>query len=160
MIRSQRAPRLPLLFTRYVTPLRSQWEREFPRWLAPCRAALGDTRRERWAPRVSARSPRTAGERKRVEPLAAPIAPDDYEQVHHFVCTSCWDPGPLEPVLATRAEALIGGPQAVLIIDDTALRLFGPEAWTRDPACRKSDARIARSRRLRPRNSTGCRPPV
>jgi SRSO17 transposase len=61
------------------------------------------------------------GERKSVEPLVARVAPDDYEQVHHFVCTSCWDPVPLEHVLAEKAEALVGGPDAVLIIDDTAL---------------------------------------
>ena len=61
------------------------------------------------------------GERKSVEPLVARVAPDDYEQVHHFVCTSCWDPAPLERVLAAKAEALVGGPEAVLIIDDTAL---------------------------------------
>jgi SRSO17 transposase len=41
--------------------------------------------------------------------------------VHHFVCTSCWDPAPLERVLAEKAQALVGGADAVLIIDDTAL---------------------------------------
>lgn len=61
------------------------------------------------------------GERKSVEPLVARVAPDDYEQVHHFVCASCWDPAPLERVLATKAQALVGGPEAVLIVDDTAL---------------------------------------
>ena len=61
------------------------------------------------------------GERKSVEPLVARVAPDDYEQVHHFVCTSCWEPAPLERVLAERAQAMVGGPDAVLIIDDTAL---------------------------------------
>jgi SRSO17 transposase len=61
------------------------------------------------------------GERKSVEPLVARVAPDDYEQVHHFVCTSCWDPAPLERVLAEKAQALVGGPDAVLIVDDTAL---------------------------------------
>ena len=61
------------------------------------------------------------GDRKSVEPLAARVAPDDYEQVHHFVCASCWKPEPLERVLAEKAESLVGGPDAVLIIDDTAL---------------------------------------
>jgi SRSO17 transposase len=61
------------------------------------------------------------GERKSVEPLVARVAPDDYEQVHHFVCTSCWDPAPLEGVLAAKAAAMVGGRDAVLIIDDTAL---------------------------------------
>jgi SRSO17 transposase len=61
------------------------------------------------------------GDRKSLEPLVARVAPDDYEQVHHFVCTSCWDPVPLERVLAAKAQAMVGGPDAVLIIDDTAL---------------------------------------
>ena len=41
--------------------------------------------------------------------------------MHHFVCASCWDPAPLERVLAAKAQAMVGGPDAVLIIDDTAL---------------------------------------
>jgi len=61
------------------------------------------------------------GDRKSVEPLAARVAPDDYAQVHHFVCASCWDPAPLERVLAARAQAMVGGRDAVLIVDDTAL---------------------------------------
>jgi SRSO17 transposase len=61
------------------------------------------------------------GDRKSVEPLAARVAPDDYAQVHHFVCASCWPPEPLERVLAEKAQELVGGPDAVLIVDDTAL---------------------------------------
>jgi SRSO17 transposase len=61
------------------------------------------------------------GERKSVEPLAGRVAPDDYAQVHHFVCASCWDPAPLERVLAAKAQRMVGGPDAVLIVDDTAL---------------------------------------
>jgi SRSO17 transposase len=61
------------------------------------------------------------GDRKSVGPLAARVAPDDYGQVHHFVCASCWPPEPLERVLAEKAQALVGGQDAVLIVDDTAL---------------------------------------
>jgi SRSO17 transposase len=96
------------------------WEREFDRWLAPFWAALGDTRRRRWGP-VYVRGLLGPGERKSVEPLVARVAPDDYEQVHHFVCASCWDPAPLERVLAEKGQAMVGGRDAVLIIDDTAL---------------------------------------
>lgn len=53
--------------------------------------------------------------------MAERVAPADGEQLHHFVCTSCWDPGPLERVLATKAQRLIGGTPAVLIVDNTAL---------------------------------------
>lgn len=96
------------------------WEREFDRWLRPFWTALGDKRRQRWAP-VYARGLLGPGERKSIAPLAARVAPDDVEQVHHFVCTSCWDPAPVERVLAGKAQRLIGGPDAVLIVDDTAL---------------------------------------
>jgi SRSO17 transposase len=53
------------------------------------------------------------------------VAPDDYAEVHHFVCASCWPPEPLERVLATKAQALVGGPDAVLIVDDTAFLTQG-----------------------------------
>src|SRR6266540_3535820 len=96
------------------------WEREFDRWLAPFWTALGDRRRRRWGP-VYVRGLLGPGERKSVQPLAARVAPGDYPQVHHFLCTSGWDPAPLERVLAAKAQALVGGPEAVLIIDDTAL---------------------------------------
>jgi SRSO17 transposase len=99
------------------------WQREFDTWLAPFWAALGDARRERWAP-VYVRGLLGPGDRKRVQRLAASVAPGDYAQVHNFVCASCWDPTPLERVLAERARAMGGGRDAVLmvlVIDDTAL---------------------------------------
>ena len=96
------------------------WEREFNRWLAPFWAALGDMRRRRWGP-VYVRGLLGPGDRKSIEPLAARVAPDDYAQVHHFICASCWQPEPLERVLAEKAQRMVGGPEAVLIIDDTAL---------------------------------------
>ena len=61
------------------------------------------------------------GERKSVGPLAAAVAPGDYAQVHHFVNAASWDPAPLERVLAAKAQRLVGGRDAVLIVDDTAL---------------------------------------
>ena len=96
------------------------WEREFDRWLAPFWAALGDTRRRRWGP-VYVRGVLGPGDRQSVEPLATRTAPADYQQLHHLVSGSRWDPAPPERVLAEKAQALVGGPDAVLIVDDTAL---------------------------------------
>lgn len=96
------------------------WEREFDHWLHPFWTALGDKRRQQWAP-VYARGLLGPGERKSIEPLASRVAPADVEQLHHFVCTSCWDPAPLERVLAKKAQRLVGRPKSVLIVDDTAL---------------------------------------
>ena len=96
------------------------WEHEFVEWMAPFWAALRDRRRERWAP-VYVRGLLGSGERKSIEPLAARTAPADYQQLHHFVSGSCWDAAPLERVLAAKAQQLVGGRDAVLIVDDTAL---------------------------------------
>lgn len=47
------------------------------------------------------------GDRKSVQPMAARVAPDDHEQLHHFIATSAWDPLPLET--ACRTDRLTGG---------------------------------------------------
>ncbi len=61
------------------------------------------------------------GERKSVQPMAARVAPADGDQLHHFVSSPAWQTAPLAAVLAREADRLVGGPDAVLIIDDTAL---------------------------------------
>lgn len=96
------------------------WEREFEHWLEPFMDALGHKKQRKWAP-VYIRGLLGPGERKSIEPMAERVAPDDGEQLHHFLCTSCWDPAPLERVLAEKAQRMVGGPDAVLIIDDTTL---------------------------------------
>ncbi len=96
------------------------WEAEFTRWLAPFLAALGHKARHRWAP-VYLRGLLGPGERTSVQPMAARVAPEDHEQLHHFIATSGWDPAPVEAALAREAQRLVGGPEAVLIVDDTAL---------------------------------------
>ena len=83
-------------------------------------AVLGHAARRRWAP-VYLRGLLAPGERKSVQPLAARVAPGQHEQLHHFVATSCWATAPLERVLAEQAQRLVGGPGAVLIVDDTTL---------------------------------------
>jgi SRSO17 transposase len=53
--------------------------------------------------------------------VAEQVAPGDYQQLHHFVNDAPWEAAPLEAELARAADALVGGPDAVLIVDDTAL---------------------------------------
>jgi SRSO17 transposase len=53
--------------------------------------------------------------------MAARIAPGAYDRLHHFVSGGVWDADPLEQELAMRAHELVGGSDAVLVIDDTAL---------------------------------------
>jgi SRSO17 transposase len=61
------------------------------------------------------------GERKSIEPMAARMAPDHYDRLHHFISDGVWDAGPLEAELARQADRLLGGPDAFLVIDDTSL---------------------------------------
>ena len=49
------------------------------------------------------------------------VCPGQTQQLHHFVSTSSWSTAPLEQVLRKTADALVGGKDAVLIVDDTAL---------------------------------------
>ena len=53
--------------------------------------------------------------------MAARVAPGDTQQLHHFVSTSPWATAPLEEELVRAADRLVGGPDAVLVVDDTAL---------------------------------------
>src|SRR5919199_699578 len=98
----------------------ADWEQAFAEWLAPFLEALDHKVRRRWAP-VYVRGLLGPGERKSVQPMAARVAPQDNDQLHHFISSTAWDNGPLEAVLAREADRLVGGADAVLIIDDTAL---------------------------------------
>ncbi len=96
------------------------WEKRFHRWIEPFVNELGDKRRRKWAP-LYLLGLLLPGERKSIQPISARTAPSDGEQVHHFVATSSWDTAPVEAVLCEKADALIGGERAHLIVDDTAL---------------------------------------
>src|SRR3954462_5287243 len=96
------------------------WAGELERWLEPFLARLRRQAQRRWAP-VYLKGLILPGERKSVEPLAARVAPGDTQQLHHFVSTSPWATAPLEEELVEAADRLVGGPDAVLVVDDTAL---------------------------------------
>src|SRR3954465_1476785 len=96
------------------------WAGELERWLEPFLARLRRQAQRRWAP-VYLKGLILPGERKSVEPMAARVAPADTQQLHHFVATSPWVTAPLEDELAKAADQMVGGPDAVLVVDDTAL---------------------------------------
>jgi SRSO17 transposase len=98
----------------------SKWEAEFDRWVKPFLAEFGHAGQRRWAP-VYLRGLIAPGERKSVEPMARRHCPEDKEQLHHFVATSQWETDSLERVLLEKADRLVGGEDAHLIVDDTAL---------------------------------------
>jgi SRSO17 transposase len=96
------------------------WRAALEAWLAPFLARLGRAEQRRWAP-VYLQGLLGPGERKSVQPMAARVAPGDLQQLHHFISTSPWRCEPLEEELVRAADRLVGGPDAVLVIDDTAL---------------------------------------
>jgi hypothetical protein len=53
-------------------------------------------------------------------PFALPIWSDHcLLQLHHFIADGVWDATPLETELLNQADRLVGGRDAVLVIDDT-----------------------------------------
>jgi SRSO17 transposase len=89
-------------------------------WLAPFLAVLGRKTRRTWAP-LYVRGLLGPGERKSLLPMAARLGLSGHDQLQHFIASPAWDDGPLWRVLAEKADRLLGGSGAVLVIDDTAL---------------------------------------
>ena len=98
----------------------ADWNGDLERWLAPFLARLGHKARRRMCPLYVA-GLIGPGDRKSVEPMAARLAPGDYDQLHHFIASGVWNEAPLTEELAIQADKLIGGASAVLVVDDTAL---------------------------------------
>lgn len=92
----------------------------FDAFMTPYLSALKHKVRQRWAP-IYVRGVLARLERKAVKVIATCVAPEDYDQLHHFVSTSNWAVEPIETILARDAQRLVGGKNAVLIIDDTSL---------------------------------------
>lgn len=98
----------------------ASWEEELECWLEPFRVLLNrPAQKQRMA--VYLKGLVLPGERKSLEPMAARVAPGDLQQLHHFLSTSPWPAWRLEDELIRQADALLGGPEALLVIDDTAL---------------------------------------
>lgn len=99
---------------------RLDWTDELGRWLAPFLAYLGHKARRRMCPLYIA-GLIGPGDRKSAQPMAERLAPGEYDRLHHFVSAGVWDAAPLEEELLIQADRLVGGRDAVLVIDDTAL---------------------------------------
>ena len=98
----------------------SKWEDELAHWLEPFLDRLGHKARRRMCPLYVA-GLIGPGDRKSVQPMAERFAPGDYDQLHHFIADGVWDAAPLESALLIQADRLVGGKDAVLVIDDTAM---------------------------------------
>jgi SRSO17 transposase len=53
--------------------------------------------------------------------MASRLGLRGHDQLHHFITSTAWDDAPLHRLLIEKAGALVGGPDAVLVVDDTAL---------------------------------------
>ena len=100
--------------------MRADWREELKGWLGPFLAALGHKKRRLWAP-VYLRGLIGPGERKSLQPMAERLGLRGHDQLQHFVASPSWDDGPLRQRLVESADAILGGQEAVLVVDDTAL---------------------------------------
>ena len=96
------------------------WKSDLDRWLSPFLNALRHKARARMCP-VYVAGLIGAGDRKSVQPMAAREGEVGYDQLHHFIASGVWDAAPLENVLLAEADRMVGGADAWLIVDDTAL---------------------------------------
>jgi SRSO17 transposase len=97
-----------------------RWQSDLEHWLEPFVAALGHKTRRRMCPAYIA-GLIGPGDRKSVQPMAARDAVVNYDQLHHFIGSGVWDAAPLEAALLAAADKMVGGEDAWLIVDDTAL---------------------------------------
>ena len=61
------------------------------------------------------------GERKSMTLIAQRVAPQDRQQIHHFISDSPWDTTPLEAELVKKANLLVGGRSSTLAAQDVSL---------------------------------------
>jgi len=96
------------------------WKDELERWLKPFLDRLGHKARRRMCP-LYVSGLIGPGDRKSIQPMAERLAVGGYDQLHHFVAAGVWDAAPMEAELLVQADRLVGGSDAVLVIDDTAM---------------------------------------
>jgi len=96
------------------------WRDALEKWLTPFVSALGRKTRGRMCPSYVAEliGP---DDRKSMQPIAARDTDVSYDRLNHFIASGAWNTEPLEAVLLTQADIQVGGDNAWLIIDDTAL---------------------------------------
>jgi SRSO17 transposase len=98
----------------------SDWRGELGRWLKPFLNRLSHKARRQMCP-LYVSGLIGPGDRKSVQPMAARVALGEYDQLHHFIAAGVWDAGPVETEMLVQANKLVGGSDAVLVIDDTAI---------------------------------------
>src|SRR6201981_671804 len=98
----------------------SDWRVELGRWLKPFLDRLGHKARRQMCP-LYVSGLIGPGDRKSIQPMAKRLALGECDQLHHFIAAGVWDATPVETELLIQADRLVGGDDAVLVIDDTAI---------------------------------------
>jgi SRSO17 transposase len=98
----------------------SDWKEELGRFLKPFLDRLGHKARRQMCP-LYVSGLIGPGDRKSIQPMAKRLALGEYDQLHHFIAAGVWDATPVETELLVQANKLVGGNDAVLVIDDTAI---------------------------------------
>src|SRR5262252_7483020 len=98
----------------------SDWRDELGRWLKPFLDRLGHKARRQMCP-LYVSGLIGPGDRKSIQPMAKRLALGECDQLHHFIAAGVWDATPVENELLLQADRLVGGNDAVLVIDDTAI---------------------------------------
>lgn len=96
------------------------WHERFNAWMTPFLDLLNHKVREEMAI-IYLLGLLGPGDRKSIEPIAKRFARGKYQNVHNFISTSTWSTEPFEATHIKMTNELIGGTNAHLIIDDTAL---------------------------------------
>ncbi len=98
----------------------SDWKEELGRWLKPFLDRLGHPARRQMCP-LYVSGLIGPGDRKSIQPMAERLALGEYDRFHHFIAAGVWDATPVEAELLVQADRLVGGSDAVVVIDDTSI---------------------------------------
>ena len=96
------------------------WQDELGHWLKAFLDRLGHKARRRMC-RFNVSGLIGPGDRKSIQPMARRLALGESDQLHHFIAAGVWDAVPVETELLVQADKFVGGRDAVLVIDDTAI---------------------------------------
>ena len=124
----------------------SDWKKELGRFLRPFLVRLGHKARQQMCP-LYVSGLIGPGDRKSIQPMAERLALGEYDQLHHFIAAGVWDATPVETELLVQADRLVGGSDAVLVIDAPRCRR---RAGTQSVSLRNMRQRWARPRTARP----------
>src|SRR5271163_1946768 len=123
------------------------WKSDLDRWLAPFLRAFRHRAGARMCP-VYVAGLIGAGDRKSVQPMAARDGDVGYDQFHHFIASGVWDAAPIEKALLVEADRMVGGADAWLIVDDTALPKKGEHSVRAGPQYASSLGKTANRQSL------------